>query len=80
MRSAVDVSALTGLLDNLPSMVYRCRNDWQWTMEYVGAFSAELTGYAPAELVDNQTVAYGDLIYPDDREPVWEAVQEAIRN
>lgn len=70
---------LSNLLDNLPGMVYRCRNDSLWTMEFVSEGCRELTGYAPADLVNNRTVAYGELIHPDDRASVWAAVQMALR-
>ncbi|MDX1688293.1 MAG: ATP-binding protein [Candidatus Promineifilaceae bacterium] len=70
---------LSNLLDNLPGMVYRCRNDSLWTMEFVSEGCRELTGYAPADLVDNRTIAYGELIHPEDRASVWAAVQMALR-
>lgn len=78
MKNVEDHSALTDLLDDLPGMVYRCRNDWHWTMEYVSAASTELTGHNPEDLIENRKVAYGDLIHPEDRETVWETTQKAI--
>ena len=70
---------LSNLLDNLPGMVYRCRNDSLWTMEFVSQGCRDLTGYAPADLVGNRTIAYGTLIHPEDRASVWAAVQMALR-
>ncbi|MCB2184987.1 MAG: PAS domain S-box protein [Deltaproteobacteria bacterium] len=70
--------ATTALMDNLPGMAYRCSNDAQWTMEFVSQGCRELTGYAPADLVGNKVSSYNDLIHPEDREEVWERVQEAL--
>lgn len=70
---------LAELIGNLPCMAYRCRNDRQWTMEYVSAGCLPLTGYKAEELIGNSRVAYADLIHPDDRETVWDEVQAAIR-
>ena len=66
------------LLGNLPGMAYRCSNDPAWTMVYVSEGVAELTGYQPEDLIGSAKTAYGDLIHPDDRKQVWEAVQKAV--
>jgi len=69
---------LNNLLKNLPGMVYRCRNDQSWTMEFVSQGSRDLTGYMPSELINNSKVSYGDIIHPDDRMRVWEIVQQQV--
>jgi PAS domain S-box-containing protein len=65
------------LLRHLPGMVYRCRNDPQWTMEFISQGCRELTGFDPSDLVKSRIVSYGDLIHPDDRDRVWDAVRTA---
>lgn len=70
---------LTGLINDLPGMVYRCRNNRDWTMEYVSRGSIELTGYEPQDIVNSKALAYGSLIHSEDREHVWQEVQSALR-
>lgn len=70
---------LTGLINDLPGMVYRCRNNRDWTMAYISRGSVELTGYSPEDIVDSKTLAYGSLIHPDDAQQVWAKVQSALR-
>lgn len=70
---------LLTLMSNLPGMAYRRRNDRDWTMEFVSEQCFDLTGYRPSNLVHNRTVSYGQLIHPDDQEPVWNNMQMALR-
>ena len=71
--------SLNTMMSNLPGMAYRCRNDKDWAMEFVSEGSFGLTGYRPADLTEKGTVAFGQLIHPDDRDMVWNDVQEALR-
>lgn len=71
--------SLSNLLDGLPLMVYRCRNNRHWSMEYVSAGCRALTGHAPAQLIDSRSLTFNDLIHPDDREYVWAQVQAGLR-
>jgi two-component system, cell cycle sensor histidine kinase and response regulator CckA len=66
------------LLENLPGAAYRCANDREWTMEFVSQGCKGLTGYAPEDLIGNSRLSYNDLVHVDDREPLWDAWQDAI--
>lgn len=69
---------LATLISNLPGMVYRCRNDEQWTIELVSEGCVELTGYTPQELLFNSRVSYEQVIHPSDRAAVRTQVQSAL--
>ncbi|WP_181693454.1 PAS domain S-box protein [Natronomonas sp. LN261] len=65
------------LIDNLPGIVYRCRTGPGWPMIFVGGQSEELTGYR-TETIESGDVSWGDdLVHPDDRERIREAVESA---
>jgi diguanylate cyclase (GGDEF)-like protein/PAS domain S-box-containing protein len=66
------------LVSNLPGMVYRCRNDKNWTMEFVSDGAFALTGYAATDFVENRVRAYADIIDAGDRESVWRDTQAAL--
>ena len=72
-------TAFETLMSNLPGVVYRCRNDLNWTMEFVSEGCLELTGYEPEDIIMNKRVAYNDLIHPEDRQMVQSAIQKALR-
>ncbi len=69
--------ALAALMSNLPGMAYRCRNDPSWSIVFVSQGAYLLTGHRPEALMAGN-VAYAGLIHPDDRDRVWDEVQQAI--
>lgn len=68
--------SLSTLLDHLPGMAFRCRNDRRWTMEFVSDGCFELTGYEAVELLDH--LSYDQLIVSEDRAYVWDYVQSQL--
>lgn len=71
---------LSTLISNLQGMAYRCKNDKNWTMEFVSDGCKELTGYGKSELITNKSISYNDIILKEDRKQVWEGVQKALKN
>ena len=69
--------AFSTLISNLPGLAYRCRNDPDWTTEFVSDGARQLTGY-PAEDFTSHRVAYNDLIHPADRGWLWADTQRAL--
>jgi PAS domain S-box-containing protein len=69
---------LSSLLSRLPGTAYRCAADQRWTMEFLSEGCRELTGYAPEDLIGNRKVSFADLIHPEDRDGVWNTIQEAV--
>ncbi|WP_051299224.1 PAS domain-containing protein [Marinobacterium litorale] len=72
--------SLNQLVSNLPVMLYRARNNRNWSMEYVSEGCLSLTGYSADALVNQPRLSYGALIHPEDAGPVWEEVQQALHD
>ncbi|MFW5965951.1 MAG: PAS domain-containing protein [Persicimonas sp.] len=68
---------LATLMSNLPGMAYRCLNEPHWPMTFVSRGCEELCGY-PADLLVSGDVSWDSLIHPDDRQWLWEAVQQSV--
>lgn len=66
------------LLDSMPGLIYRGRNNRDWTMEFVSAGCLQLTGYPAERLVDNHEFTYNSLILAEDADYVWREVQYAL--
>jgi PAS domain S-box-containing protein len=66
------------LLNNLPGIAYRCRNDSDWTMEFISHGCTQLTGYKPEDLISNHTISFQNLIHPDDQGDVRRKVEQAL--
>lgn len=76
-RQQAQQRSLEELIQRLPVMIYRSRNDWHWTMDYVSEGCEALTGFTRHELLN--TPLYGQLIYADDQHYVWEEIQFALQ-
>lgn len=71
--------SLQSLVNRLPAMLYRSRNNESWSMEYVNNGCEALTGYSPEALLNQSQVCLGTMIHPKDRDYVWEHVQIALQ-
>jgi diguanylate cyclase (GGDEF)-like protein/PAS domain S-box-containing protein len=69
---------LSTLIGSLPGAAYRCRNDANWTMEFVSEGTRTLTGYTPEDFTSGR-VSYGSLVHEADRDRCWRSTQEALR-
>ena len=58
---------LTTLLGNIQGMAYRCLIDEKLTMKYISPGAYELTGYLPDEMIENNLIAYSEIILKKDK-------------
>jgi PAS domain S-box-containing protein len=67
------------LLQNLPGLVYRCKYDRDWTMEYISHHCIDITGYRPDDFINNNKLAFNDIIHPNYKEIIWNKWQDVIQ-
>jgi len=68
------------LVDKIPSIVYRCKNDKNWTMVYLSDVFEDVTGYEATAVINNKDISFLDLIHPSDREIVYQNIQAAFKS
>lgn len=66
------------LVENVPGIVYRCKADDSWTMEYMSSETERVTGYRSDQLIGNREKSFADLILPEHRGAVAESVNNAV--
>lgn len=67
-----------GLVDSLPGMFYQCVYDNGWKSVYASPGSKEITGY-DSEYFTQQRHCYLDLVHPEDRTIVTDALEKIRR-
>lgn len=67
------------LVTNIPAIVYRCRLDEDWTMQYMSNFTEDLTGYPVSDFLYNRVRSYASIIHPDDIQYVENAVDQGVK-
>ncbi len=66
------------LISNLPGFIYRCKNDHEWTMEFISSGCLEITGYTPGDFIGNKRLAFNDIIHPDYHALLWNKWQDVL--
>lgn len=69
---------LRTLVENLPGIVYRCKNDRDRTMQFISNECKWVTGYSPEQFCYPEGITWGSIIHPLDRDHVWNTIQEAV--
>src|SRR5690554_1625321 len=78
--SNIDANIGTELLSNLPVMVYKCRFDDNWTMEYISQGCEAVTGYKHNELIMNNEQSFNNIIVEKYRDSVKSKWANAVEN
>ncbi|WP_299111299.1 PAS domain S-box protein [uncultured Winogradskyella sp.] len=65
------------LINNVKGILFRCKNDKNYTAEYISEGCLEVTGY-PFQDFKDKTINFGQLIIEEDRNKVWKHLQTAI--
>ena len=68
------------LVENIPGVTYRCRNDENWTMIYMSSEIDTVSGYPTNDFINNSVRSYVSIINPEDNRRNKSIVSDAIEN
>ncbi|MDD3721121.1 MAG: PAS domain S-box protein [Lutibacter sp.] len=66
------------LINNLKGIVYRCKNNRNYEMDYISEGCLEITGYTSDDFM-NQTINFGNLILAEERDFTWKSTQNTLK-
>jgi len=64
----------------LPGFAYRCLNDKNWTMNYISNGCEDVTGYLPDDFINNNNIAFNDIIDADYHEKIENLLHTILKN
>lgn len=71
---------ISTMISNLPGIIYLAKNEKQRKMQFISEGSFELTGYYPNDIIDNNIIAYDNLIHQEDKEYVKSELKNAVNS
>lgn len=71
---------LESLINNIPGIAYRCKNDKEWTVLFVNKNFEAYTDYKIVDIIGNKNFSYIDIIYKSDKDFIIEIVNTALKN
>ena len=69
---------LRTLIANAPGIVYRCKTDKLWTMEFLSSACESISGYVPEQFYEQGNLSWDTLIHSNDRGEVNNERRKAI--
>ncbi|UXX78518.1 PAS domain-containing protein [Reichenbachiella carrageenanivorans] len=67
------------LIENVPGIIFRCKNDQHWSMEFISAYVYTVTGYQPTDFLDHaHGIHFNDIIYASDKQFAKEEVESQL--
>ncbi|MBN2627186.1 MAG: PAS domain-containing protein [Spirochaetales bacterium] len=68
------------LVNNIPGVAYRCRDDEYMTMLFISDEIERLTGYKSSDFIENRIRSFRSIIHPDNPASTGKAMRDALKN
>ncbi|NLB55437.1 MAG: PAS domain-containing protein, partial [Lentisphaerae bacterium] len=77
--SSDNANNLEALLANVDEVIFQCRLDKKWTIDYISPAIEKLLGYSAIKFSGADGLGLLEMIHPEDRDMLKDAVANAIR-
>ncbi|NTV47622.1 MAG: PAS domain S-box protein, partial [Chlorobiales bacterium] len=67
------------LVANIPGVVYRCKNDDYWTMDFISEAIFSISGYPADEFIENSRRSFASIVHPEDVEPIRTFINASLK-
>jgi PAS domain S-box-containing protein len=71
---------IQAIIEHAPIASYECLHNQNWSINYIGPYIEEISGFPPSDLINDQVRSFSSLIHPDDRNHVEIEIDTAIKN
>lgn len=80
-RQALDKSnrKFTSIINNIPAIFFNCKNDANWTMNFMNDQIAQITGFEASDFIGNKVRSYASIIHPDDKAYVTTEIAQQFK-
>jgi PAS domain S-box-containing protein len=72
------LETLLSITGRVEGFLYRCRNDRDYSMLHMSEGIERLCGYPASDFIDNRKRGFSTVIFPDDLEAVYTALDQAL--
>lgn len=69
---------LVSIINNIPSVVYRCNFDSAWTVQMISPQISEITGYPMDSYFFKDRNSFVDLLHPEDRSNAENSIKQQV--
>ncbi|WP_420581719.1 PAS domain-containing protein [Reichenbachiella sp.] len=67
------------LIENVPGIIFRCKNDEDWTMEFISSYVKSVTGYESVDFLDHKKgIHFNSIIHESDQLMAKEDVEAQL--
>lgn len=66
------------MVQNIPGVVYRCKNDQERTILFISDSAEDITGYPASDFLESRVRTIESIVYPEDHQSVWENIHLCV--